>query len=130
LNDNTLSGLPSEIIRTTSRSVSQIYRNGGQLYEFYMPKWAGVDEETGAPLWEKLVEDEAGNPVARELTSQYAEATHQEVGSALPRFQGGFNNALRYRNFGLRVNTAFSYGNKVFSNDLRYVFHDGHEPYY
>ncbi|WP_229738876.1 SusC/RagA family TonB-linked outer membrane protein [Parapedobacter pyrenivorans] len=129
-NDNTLSGLPSEIIRTTSRSVSQIYRNDGQLYEFYMPKWAGVDPQTGAPLWEKLVYDTDGAAVGRELTSNYAEATHQEVGSALPRYQGGFNNALRYRNFALQVNTAFSYGNKVFSNDLRYVFNDGHEPYY
>ncbi|MBK1440682.1 SusC/RagA family TonB-linked outer membrane protein [Parapedobacter sp. ISTM3] len=129
-NSNTLSGLPSEIIRTTSRSVSQIYRNGGRLYEFYMPKWAGVDSQTGAPLWEKLIYDAEGSAVARELTSNYAEATHQEVGSALPRYQGGFNNALRYRNITLQVNTAFSYGNKVFSNDLRYVFNDGHEPYY
>lgn len=129
-NDNTLSGLPSEIIRTTSRSVSQIYRNGGQLYEFYMPKWAGVDPQTGAPLWEKLVYDTDGAAVGHELTSNYAEATHQEVGSALPRYQGGFNNLLRYRNFSLQVNTAFSYGNQVFSNDLRYVFNDGHEPYY
>ncbi len=129
-NDNTLSGLPSEIVRTTIRGVSQIYRNDGQLYEFYMPKWAGVDPKTGAPLWEKLVYDAEGSAVGRELTSNYAEATHQEVGSALPRYQGGFNNALRYRNFALQVNTAFSYGNQVFSNDLRYVFNDGHEPYY
>lgn len=129
-NNNTLSGLPSEIVRTTIRGVSQIYRNGGQLYEFYMPKWAGVDPQTGAPLWEKLVYDTEGAAVGRELTSNYAEATHQEVGSALPRYQGGFNNALRYRNFALQVNTAFSYGNQVFSNDLRYVFNDGHEPYY
>lgn len=129
-NNNKLSDLPSDIIRTTSRSVSQIYRNGGNLYEFYMPKWGGVDPETGAALWEKLVEDSEGNVVARELTPNYAEASQQEAGSALPRYQGGFNNYLRYRNFSLQISTAFSQGNKIFSNDLRYVFNDGNEPYY
>lgn len=129
-NDNKISDLPSEIVRTTSRSVSQIYRNGGRLYEFYMPIWAGVDSETGAPLWEKLEYSENGDVVNQGTTSNYAEATHQEAGSALARYQGGFNNALRYKNISLQVSTAFSKGNKVFSNDLRYVFNDGHEPYY
>ncbi|MEH6304199.1 SusC/RagA family TonB-linked outer membrane protein [Olivibacter sp. CPCC 100613] len=129
-NRNKLSRLPADIVRTTSRSVSQIYRNGGNLYEFYMPKWGGVDPATGAALWEKLIEDSEGRVIAREMTPNYAEATQQEVGSALPRYQGGFNNSLRYRRINLQVSTAFSQGNKVFSNDLRYVFNDGNEPYY
>ncbi|WP_246162541.1 SusC/RagA family TonB-linked outer membrane protein [Sphingobacterium phlebotomi] len=129
-NDNKISDLPSEIVRTTSRSVSQIYRNGGRLYEFYMPVWAGVDTETGAPLWEKLEHAENGDVVNRTTTSNYAEATHQEAGSALARYQGGFNNTVRYKNISFQVSTAFSQGNKVFSNDLRYVFNDGNEPYY
>ena len=41
-------------IKTGSWAISQIYRNGGNLYEFYMPVWLGVDTQTGAPLWEKL----------------------------------------------------------------------------
>ncbi|RYY37570.1 MAG: SusC/RagA family TonB-linked outer membrane protein [Sphingobacteriaceae bacterium] len=128
-NDNKLYNLPSQTVRTVN-SVSQIYRNGGNLYEFYLPKWLGVDAATGAPLWEKLVYNEAGEAVAKEKTSNYAEATLQESGSALPKFQGGFNNTFTYKQFSLRVNTYFSYGAKIFSNNLRYMMNDGHEPYY
>jgi len=129
-NNNKIYGLPADVVKTGSWSISQIYRNGGNLYEFYMPKWAGIDSETGSPLWEKLIYNEAGEAVARETTANYADATIQESGSALPKFQGGFNNSFRYKNFGLRVNTYFNYGNKVFSNNLRFMMNDGHEPYY
>ncbi|WP_432711657.1 SusC/RagA family TonB-linked outer membrane protein [Pedobacter sp.] len=129
-NSNKLYGLPAAVVKTGSSSISQIYRNGGNLYEFYMPTWLGVDAQTGAPLWEKLIYNEAGEAVASEKTADYAQATTQEVGSALPKFQGGFNNSFRYKNFGLRVSTYFNYGNKVFSNNLRYMMNDGHEPYY
>jgi TonB-linked SusC/RagA family outer membrane protein len=129
-NSNKLSGLPSDIVKTGSWSISQIYRNGGDLYEFYMPKWLGVDAQTGAPLWEKVTTGANGEVTAREATANYSEATTQEVGSALPKFQGGFNNSFRYKNFGLRVSTYFNYGNKVFSNNLRFMMNDGHEPYY
>ncbi|SDL30691.1 TonB-linked outer membrane protein, SusC/RagA family [Catalinimonas alkaloidigena] len=130
VNSNRLQGLPSDIIRTGSWGISQIYRNGGNLYEFYIPKWLGVDSQTGAPLWEEVLTDEAGNVTGRQPTSDYAKATPQEVGSALPKFQGGFNNTFSYKGLSLRVNTYFLSGNKVFSNNLRFVLNDGHEPYY
>jgi len=129
-NSNKLEGLPASIVKTGSWSISQIYRNGGNLYEFYMPKWLGVDAQTGGPLWEKVNYDANGNETSRESTSDYAQATIQESGSALPIFQGGFNNNFRYKNFNLRVSTYFNYGNKVFSNNLRFMMNDGHEPYY
>lgn len=129
-NSNKLEGLPGDVIKTGSWSISQIYRNGGNLYEFYMPKWLGVDSQTGSPRWEKQVKNAAGEVISTEKTANYAEATNQEVGSALPKYQGGFNNSFRYKNFGFRVSTYFNYGNKVFSNNLRFVMNDGHEPYY
>ncbi|MEO6149622.1 MAG: SusC/RagA family TonB-linked outer membrane protein, partial [Mucilaginibacter sp.] len=130
-NSNKLENLPAPNVRTVN-GVSQIYRNGGNLYEFYMPKWLGVDAATGAPQWEKLIYNEAGVAVAKEKTSVYSEAvaTQQESGSALPKFQGGFNNTFTYQNLSLRINTYFSYGAKIFSNNLRYMMNDGHEPYY
>jgi TonB-linked SusC/RagA family outer membrane protein len=129
-NNNKLAGLPANIVKTGSWSISQIYRNGGDLYEFYMPKWLGVDAQTGGPLWEKIIYNTDGVAVASESTADYAQATIQEVGSALPKFQGGFNNSFRYKNLKLRVSTYFNYGNKVFSNNLRFMMNDGHEPYY
>lgn len=129
-NTNTLQKLPAGFVKTGSWAISQTYRNGGNLYEFYMPVWKGVDPQTGAPLWEKITKDADGNVTARETTSSYAEATLQEVGSALPKYQGGFTNTFTYKNFSLSANLYFLYGNKVYSNDLRFVMNDGNEPYY
>jgi TonB-linked SusC/RagA family outer membrane protein len=130
-NSNKLQKLPSDITRTQPTwSISQIYRNGGNLYEFYMPKWLGVNAETGAPQWEKVTRDADGKIISREATSDYASATYQEVGSALPKFQGGINSQWKYRNLSLSVNAYFLSGNKVFSNALRFVMNDGIEPYY
>ena len=130
-NSNKLRQLPSDITRTQPTwSISQIYRNDGNLYEFYMPKWMGVNKETGAPQWEKVNKDADGKIISREATSDYASATYQEVGSALPKFQGGFNSQWTYKNISLSVNAYFLSGNKVFSNTLRFVMNDGNEPYY
>ncbi len=128
-NTNKLQKLPATFVKTGSWAISQIYRNGGNLYEFYMPVWAGVDAQTGAPLWEKVIKGENGSTTV-ETTSRYAEATLQEVGSALPKYQGGFNNTFTYKNLSLGISTYFLYGNKVYSNDLRFTMNDGNEPYY
>lgn len=129
-NSNKLQSLPADIIKTGDWAISQIYRNNGNLYEFYMPKWLGVDPQTGAPLWEKIDKDNNGNVVGTEATSDYASATYQEVGSALPKYQGGITNTWRYKNISLSINAYFIYGNKVYSNNLRFVMNDGNEPYY
>jgi len=39
-------------------------------------------------------------------------------------------NTFSYRNISLSVNAYFLYGNKVYSNNLRFVMNDGNEPYY
>ena len=128
-NSNKIQGLKNPIIRTGPWAISQVYRNGGNLYEFYMPKWAGVNSQTGQPQWEKQTKDAQGNVTKTEMTSDYAQASFQEVGSALPNFKGGITNQLRYKNFSLSVNAYFLSGNKVFSNNLRFVMNDGSEPY-
>lgn len=129
-NSNKLKSLPAPFVKTGSWAISQMYRNGGNLYEFYMPVWKGVDPQTGAPLWEQLVKDADGHITDRKTTSNYSQATLQEVGSALPSFQGGMTNTFRYKQFSFSVNAYFLSGNKVYSNNLRFVMNDGNEPYY
>ncbi len=129
-NTNKLQNLPAKFVKTGSWALSQIYRNGGNLYEFYMPVWDGVDKQTGAPLWSKVTTDGNGNVTGKESTSNYADATLQEVGSALPKYQGGVTNTFSYKNISLSVNAYFLSGNKVYSNNLRFVMNDGNEPYY
>ncbi len=129
-NSNKLKKLPASFIKTGDWAISQIYRNDGDLYEFYMPVWLGVDPQTGSPLWQKITKDDNGNTTAVEATSSYADATFQEVGSALPKYQGGFTNTFTYKNIWISANAYFLQGNKVYSNDLRFVMNDGNEPYY
>lgn len=130
-NSNKLHRFPAPNIQTYSTwSISQIYREGGNLYEFYMPKWLGVDPQTGAPLWEQVTKNGSGKVVYRQATSNYDSATYQEAGTPLPKFQGGFTNSFQYKQLTLKVNAYFLYGNKIFSNVLRFVENDGSEPLY
>ena len=129
-NSNKLKQLPASFIKTGDWAISQDYRNNGNLYEFYMPVWLGVDPQTGSPLWQKISKDANGNTTAVEATSSYSDATLQDVGSALPKYQGGFTNTFTYKSISLSVNAYFLQGNKVYSNDLRFVMNDGNEPYY
>lgn len=123
-NTNQLSGIGNSFY-TTVGGVSQIYRDGGEIYTFVLPKWLGVDEETGAPLWEIVNEDGS-----TEATSKYSEATLQEVGNALPDFVGGFNTSFSWKGITLYANFAYQVGNDVYNSTRRYMDHDGHEPYY
>lgn len=129
-NSNKLGGLPAPFVRTDSWGNSQIYQNGGNLYEFYLPVWRGVDPQTGAPLWDKITRDSAGHVTAKATTSKYAEATLEPVGSAVPDFQGGMTNTFTYKNISLSLNAYFVHGDEVYSNNLRFTMNDGNEPLY
>lgn len=129
-NSNKLRELPSSFVRTDSWGNSQIYQNGGNLYEFYLPVWKGVDKQTGAPLWEQVTRDSSGNIKGITTTSNYANATLEPVGSAVPSFQGGMTNTFTYKNISLSINAYFVHGDKVYSNNLRFAMNDGNEPLY
>ncbi len=128
-NKNVLSGIDQPFYRTLN-GISQVYRDGGEIYTFVLPKWLGVDTATGAPLWEKVVYDDNGNVISREPTSNYAEATPQEVGSALPKIIGGFGTSFSYRRFSVFASFAYQYGNLVYNFTRVFMDNDGHEPYY
>ena len=128
-NNNKLSGIANPFY-TTLNSISQIYRNGNPIYTFVLPKWLGVDSETGAPLWEKIEKDASGNIVSRTPTSDYTEAEPQEVGNALPKFSGGLSTTFQYKNISLFANFAYQYGNDIYNFTRIFMDNDGHEPYY
>lgn len=128
-NKNKLSGIDAPFYRSVA-GITQVYRNDADIYTFMLPKWLGVDEQTGAPLWEKIEKDENGKIISREPTSNYAEADPQEVGKALPDFQGGFGTSLKYGRLHFNTTFAFQYGNDIYNFTRMFMDHDGHEPYY
>jgi TonB-linked SusC/RagA family outer membrane protein len=129
MNTNELSGIGKPIFRTVN-GIAQIYKDGGELYMFVLPKWLGVNVNTGAPEWEHVEYDSEGNVVSVSATSDYALATPQEIKSALPKFLGGLSTTFKYKGLSLYMNLAYMDGNYVYNFTRRFMDSDGHEPYY
>ncbi|MBR4809540.1 MAG: TonB-dependent receptor [Bacteroidales bacterium] len=115
-NKNTVLELPDhKDMPLSAGDVTQMVIEGNEIYSWYMPKWAGVDYETGKPLWEHLEYDENGNVTETILTSSYSEATYQIVGSASPWLTGGLNTGLSWKGFSLSATGSFVLGNKIYN---------------
>ena len=155
MNRNTVKYLPNGAFRRGFGTplVEQIVSEGRDIYTWYMPEWAGVDPETGDPLWwvyEKetnadgatlyYVLDERGNPTSekttepttypvytgnRETTNMYANADYRMVGSATPKFTGGMTTSLTWKNWSLGANLHFVYGNKIYNRERNTIDSDG-----
>ncbi|MDR0414223.1 MAG: SusC/RagA family TonB-linked outer membrane protein [Prevotellaceae bacterium] len=107
-----------------STSLNQIVEEGEDIFTWYMPKWLGVDPETGAPVWERT-KDDSGNPIAPEVTSEYAKATPQKVGKATPLFTGGLINAFACKGFALSISCNFLYKNLIYNSGREFFDVDG-----
>ncbi len=116
-NKNTVLELPDgKDMPLSAGDVTQMVQIGRDIYSWYMPKWAGVDYETGKPLWEHLNYDENGNVVGKpEYTSNYSDATYQIVGSASPWLTGGINTGISWKGLTLSATGSFILGNKIYN---------------
>lgn len=111
-------------------------REGLPLRYFYMKEWAGVDPQTGSPLWVRW-EDESGNvihgadkkdPYKTLTTSVYNEASNLFISSAYPDFTGGIRNDLYYKNFSLSVLCNFTSGQWIYFAQRGRIDADGAHP--
>ena len=98
---------------------------GGSLYDFYTYKYAGVDPETGAPLYNMYTENEDGTETV-ETTSVISKATRRQTGkSAIPDFVGGLSTTLEAFGFDLSVQTAFQLGGYVYDSNYSGLMNPG-----
>lgn len=132
INQNRVLELPDHQDMPIQKSdVTQMIIEGRDIYSWYMPKWAGVDVETGGPLWEHLEYDENGNVTDITYVDTYSDATPQIVGSASPWLTGGLNTSLRWKNFTLSATGSFVVGNKIFNRTRMAIMDtDGAQPGY
>lgn len=93
------------------------------LYSWYLPKYAGVDKETGEGLYYKDVIDDNGNVTGRETTKDASQATDYLVGNALPKVYGGFGTSLTCYGFDLSVNMNYQLGGKVYDYSYQTLMH-------
>jgi TonB-linked SusC/RagA family outer membrane protein len=84
------------------------------MYTFYMPKYAGVNKETGESMWYKDVTDDKGNVTGEETTTKYSDATKHLCGSALPDVYGGFGTSVKYKGFDASIDFTYQIGGKVY----------------
>ena len=79
---------------------------------FYMIKYLGVNSTTGDAEWL----DKNGKP-----TNTPVAADRQIVGSAIPKYTGGFTNSFRFKEFDVSAFFNFAYGNKVLISGLGFT---------
>jgi len=102
------------------------YAEGRDIDSWYMRKWAGVDPANGDPLWE-VVDPTTG---AVTTTNNYNSATLQFVGTATPKYSGGFSSSMNYKNFFLNATFAYSKGALAYNSGRELFDSDGAYPYY
>lgn len=92
---------------------------GYSIGTWHMPKWAGVDSQTGKPLWYVNGKDGA-------TTSDYSKAKAAYQGaSAMPTTYGSINSRLSVKGFYAEASLYYSFGNKVYDIWADYMTSDG-----
>jgi len=92
----------------------QITEVGRPIYQYKMKEYAGVDPATGNPLWYL-------NETGDETTDNYNKAAKRYLGDANPDFLGSFSNNLNWKNIDFSFQLNYSFGRKIYGNNLRYV---------
>ena len=93
---------------------------GLPLNTFLMPKYAGVDHNTGQALWYKdeEIRNDAGEVVGtRQVkTSVYEEATDYLCDDPTPKLYGGFGTSLQFHGFDMSVSFTYSIGGLTYDS--------------
>lgn len=103
------------------------------MKDYYMKEWAGVDPDTGDPLWVRW-EDENGelihgadkkDPSNIKTTNNYNQASNLFIKSAYPNLTGGISNDLSYKNFELSIYCNYVLGSTIFFGQRQHIDDDG-----
>lgn len=88
---------------------------GQSIYTWRMREFAGVDHETGEPLWYKNKFDDNGNWTGRETTKKYSDADYYVTEeTTVPKVEGGFGTSVSAYGFDLSVNCSYQLGGKAY----------------
>ncbi len=100
---------------------------GGGIFDFWLPEFAGVDAATGDALYYTDILDAEGNSTGeRRLTNVLnTSTTRYKMGSAIPDFSGGLTNSFNYKGFDLSILTTFAYGGKFYDGNYAGLMHRG-----
>ena len=101
-----------------------IYKVGGSLYEAYMRKYAGVNQENGKARWYKKVMDKSGEWTGESVVTEvFSEASQYELGSVLPKLYGGFGTAMKFSGVDISAQFSFQLGGKYYDGTYQALMH-------
>ncbi|CAG5018229.1 hypothetical protein DYBT9275_05960 [Dyadobacter sp. CECT 9275] len=102
-----------------------MYLRGEKMdyYNLYLYKYAGVDQNTGLPMFNHTVTQRdldasrfPGSKIGDIVsTTNYTLADRYEMGSAIPKLIGGFSTSFQFRNFDFTAILAYQLGGKFLS---------------
>lgn len=87
---------------------------GLPVYSYYEAKYAGVDAETGVPMFWGV--DKDGNAV-KKTSKQITQDDYQITGCAIPKLSGGFGTTFRYKGIDVAAQFTYQIGGKVHDNN-------------
>lgn len=103
-NNNKIEKIPADI-PFAGRDLIRL-QQGKPLYSYWLYKQLYVDPQTGNAVFEDLNGD--GKITADD---------RQIVGSTWPKYFGGFNNTINYKNLDLGIFITYSYGNEIWNHN-------------
>ena len=113
-----------------------IYKVGGSVYEAYLYKYAGVNDEGQATWYRDAYVDKDGNEVSSTTATGYSQtvqktttdittATKYDCGSTLPTMYGGFGTTLSGYGFDLSAQFSYQLGGKIYDGTYQTLMHNG-----
>lgn len=136
---NEVTNLVSPLTNTYNRT--EVGRSIGELYGF---RWAGVNSENGNPLYYtadgSIIQFNLATAAAQRTWRTYDPNNPGDVstqvtalgtadldflGNTLPKWQGGWNNQLAYKNFDFEVFFRYSGGNYIMNETQRGLLGQG-----
>ncbi len=98
--------------------IGTTYFVGQPIDIIYTYGWAGVNPADGRPMWYDSNGDYTYNTVA---------ATDQKIqGTRYPKFFGGLNNTVSYKNLSLDFLFQYQYGNKAYVSIFQNIYNSGY----
>ena len=109
--DNEVTRLAKDAEGNDINNDSGYYRTrvGEELNSWNIRQWAGVNSETGNPMYYK-----GGEDFDMTIVNSYNEALVTPVGNRLPTYSGGLGTRVNWGGFYADANFYFSGGNKIF----------------
>jgi TonB-linked outer membrane protein, SusC/RagA family/TonB-dependent outer membrane receptor, SusC/RagA subfamily, signature region len=103
-----------------------IYREGESTLAFYGREWAGVEYETGAPMWYSN-NDEADRTLnGRNVVYDYTDADEVIIGDATPIVYGGINTDVNWKGLSLALNFNYKVGGDLYDGAEKDIADDGY----